>query len=150
MANKGTEAGEGNGTETEPTMVEPLEEEAVVVVEAAVEEAVVEEDTTTTKMVEEAVVTTMEAEVAEATTMDIRITLIRGTNNKRSHISNNNKCLQQFHCPIPQEVLSRSFKATTWTTMQIKPVITLTVAFGATNEHTGRDQPALVQRASSR
>ena len=146
MVDAEDEAGKANKTEIKLTMVEPLKKEAeVVVVEAKAKEEV-KGGTTTTAMVEEVVATTTEAEVVEATTMDIRTTSIRGTNNTPSHISSN-KCLQQFHCLIQQAVRCLTFKATTWTAMQIKPVTILTVANGATKGSTGPDQPDLVQRA---
>ena len=112
MVDEEDETGKAIETETEPTMAEPLVEEAEVV---AVAEAVGEEvevATATTTMVEEVVATTMEAEVAEATTMDTRITLIRGTNNTPSRISSITY-LQQFHCLIQQAVQRLIFKATT-------------------------------------
>ena len=148
MANEGAEARKANRTKTEPTMVEPLQEEVVVVVAAAVEEAVVEEATTTTTMVEEVVATTPAAEVAEATTMDTRIIRIKETNNMPSRISSN-QYLQQCHCLIPQEALLLIFSTTTWTVMQIKWVTTRMVGNGATSDHTGRDPLDLVQRASA-
>ena len=97
MVDAEEEARKANGTEREETMVEPFEEEAKVV---ATE---VKGTTTTTTMMEEVVATTMEAEVVEATTMDIRTTIIRGTNNTPNCISSN-KCLLQFHCLIQQAV----------------------------------------------
>ena len=143
MVDEEEEAGEAKETEIGMTMVEPLEEKAAV---AAVEEA--EVATATTTMVEEVVATTTEAEVAEATTTNIRATRIKGTNNMPSHISSN-KYLQQFHCLILQEALLPNFRPTTWTATRIKPVTTRMGANGATNGHTGRDLPNLVQRASS-
>ena len=137
MVNVEEEAGKANKTEKEPTMVEPLEEEALAKV-AAEEEAVVEEAAATTTMAEEAVATTMEAEVAKAATMDIRTTSIRGTNNTPSRISSN-KCLRRFHCLIQQAIPYLTFKATTWTATQIKPVTILTVVNGATKGNTGCD-----------
>ena len=149
MVDEEEEAGEAKETEIEMTMVEPLEVETEVVEaaeEAAVEEA--EVATATTIMVEEVVATTMEAEEAEATTMDTRIIRIKETNNMPSRISSN-QYLQQFRCLIPQEALLLIFSTTTWTAMQIKPVTTRMVDNGATSDHTGRDLPDLVQRASA-
>ena len=94
------------------------------------------------------VATTTEAEVAEATTMYIRTTSIRGTNNTSSRISSN-KCLRRFHCLIQQAVPYLTLKTTTWTATRITQETILTVANGATKGNAGPDKPDLVQRALS-
>ena len=87
MVDMENEAGNSNEIEIEPTMVEPLEEEAEMAVGEAEEEA--EGATTTTTMVEEGMTTTMKADVVEATTTDIRTTSIMGSNNTPSRTSSN-------------------------------------------------------------
>ena len=111
-------------------------------------EAEVEGATTTTTMVEEVVATSMEAEAADDATMSTRSTSIRGINSTLSHLSNS-QCLEQFYCPIQRPVQYHTFRTTTWIATQIKVVTTRTVAYGATDGHTGRDLPNLVQRVSS-
>ena len=141
MVNVEAKAGTVIGTKRRETMEATVEE---AVVEAKAEEEAMEATTTTT-MAEEVVATTMKAEVIGATTTDTRTTSTRETNNTPSRISSN-KCLQHFRFLIQHPVQGRTFKTTTWTATQIKPVAILTVANGATKGNTGRDRPNLVQR----
>ena len=148
MADAEAEAGAAAETERKGTMEASVEEaEAIVVVEevATVEESM--EATATTTMVEEVVAASMlEAEAAEGI-MDTITTNTRGINNTVRYTSSN-QCLQQFLYPM-RIVPNHSSRATTWTATRIKPVAMPTVANGATKCNNGRDQPNLVQRASS-
>ena len=119
--------------------------------EASVEEATEEakEATATTTMVEEVTATVMETEVVEATTTDTRATNIKGIHNTVKQIFSN-KYLRQFHYHIQHPVQHLTFKATTWTAMQIKLVKTPTVDNGTTNVNTGRDRPNLGQGVSTK